>query len=54
MLGRCTVRLLEDYSIVSLLLGVGSLGCLIVGRLYSIDSLPSGVGSLYCLIVRRL
>ena len=33
MLGRCTVRLLEDYSIASLPSGVGSFGCSIVGRL---------------------
>ncbi len=55
MLGRCTVRLLEDYSIgslpssiASLLLGVGSLGD------YSIASLPSGVGSSGCSIVETL
>ena len=32
VLGRWTVELLEDYSIASLLFGVGSLGCLIVER----------------------
>ncbi len=33
LLGRWTVRFLKDYSIASLLLGVGSLYCLIVRRL---------------------
>ena len=33
MLGCCSFRLLEDYSIASLPSGVGSFGCLIVGRL---------------------